>query len=206
MPHARLQLLPVGAAQVTPMNMVLKYCSLPTLWDQFTAQIGIAARQQAVADFNTANRWRFGPDPALSRARSVPSQNPCLCTRKRGLAVCPNKYGLGWTGYSLSVFLSVSQIDGTISIKHGGGPWRPLAGSSSGSTTDRVGALGTECGQGIDIKMAQVVAYELDAPLALIKVEDNDTTVNANNTNTGGSCTSDVLSLGWPIALGHMST
>lgn len=51
-------------------------------------------------------------------------------------------------------------------------------------------------GQGSDIKMAQVVAYALSAPVELVKVEENDTTVNANNTVTGGSATSDVLSMG----------
>jgi len=51
-------------------------------------------------------------------------------------------------------------------------------------------------GQGSDIKMAQVVAYALGAPVELVKIEDNDTTVNMNNSVTGGSSTSDVLSMG----------
>eukprot|EP00730_Choanoeca_flexa_P003145 TRINITY_DN11305_c0_g1_i3.p1 TRINITY_DN11305_c0_g1~~TRINITY_DN11305_c0_g1_i3.p1 ORF type:complete len:1308 (+),score=353.97 TRINITY_DN11305_c0_g1_i3:32-3955(+) len=136
--------------QVTPLGMTLKYCSLDTLWDQFVQEIDLTSRRQAVKDYNSSNRWR-----------------------KRGLCVQPNKYGLGWTGYTMSVFISVSQIDGTVSVKHGG----------------------VEMGQGSDVKMAQVVAYELGVPLEMIKVEENDTTTNANNTNTGGSATSDVLSM-----------
>eukprot|EP00045_Choanoeca_perplexa_P016293 m.218258 g.218258 ORF g.218258 m.218258 type:complete len:1312 (+) comp17218_c0_seq1:61-3996(+) len=136
--------------QVTPMNMTLSYCSLDTLWDQFVDQINVPARRKAIAQYNADNRWR-----------------------KRGLCIQPNKYGLGWTGYTLSVFVAVSQIDGTISVKHGG----------------------CEMGQGSDIKMAQVVAYALGAPVELVKVEENDTTVNMNNSITGGSSTSDVLSM-----------
>jgi xanthine dehydrogenase molybdopterin-binding subunit B len=136
---------------------------------------------------------------------------------KRGLCIQPNKYGLGWTGYTLSVFIAVSQIDGTISIKHGGtllvlgkacvqdmllylstaGPKVTCTIVVSLQPSHRVHVSpGCEMGQGSDIKMAQVVAYELGAPIELVKVEDNDSTVNMNNSITGGSSTSDVLSMG----------
>ncbi|EDQ89838.1 uncharacterized protein MONBRDRAFT_16701 [Monosiga brevicollis MX1] len=147
--------------EVTPLGMKLAYCSLPTLWDNFVEEISLSKLQANVLAFNKANRWR-----------------------KRGLAVNPNKYGLGWNGYQLSMFLSISHIDGTITIKHGG----------------------VEMGQGSDIKMMQVVAYQLNAPIDMIRVESNDTVVNANCTPTGGSATSDVLSMAAMAACQDLNT
>ena len=41
------------------MNMTLTYCNLDALWEQFVAQIDVPARRQAIAQYNSNNRWRY---------------------------------------------------------------------------------------------------------------------------------------------------
>ena len=106
------------------------------------------------------------------------------------------------------MFLSISHIDGTITIKHGGSSFASkVAVISCVHGVTSVGSMiGVEMGQGSDIKMMQVVAYQLNAPIDMIRVESNDTVVNANCTPTGGSATSDVLSMAAMAACQALNT
>lgn len=54
---------------------------------------------------------------------------------------------------------------------------------------------GTECGQGINTKAAQVAAFILGIPLDLVSVKASNNVIGANAITTGGSVTSDIVCL-----------
>ncbi|OQV18343.1 Xanthine dehydrogenase [Hypsibius exemplaris] len=93
--------------------------------------------------------------------------------RKRGISVTPMKYGSTWNGNNFNCFISIFHSGGTVAVSHGG----------------------VEMGQGINTKVAQVVAYELGIPLDLVSIKPNFSLTNANANSTGGSVTSELVSL-----------
>lgn len=108
-----------------------------------------------------------------SRLQAVQQFNQQNRWRKRGISLVPIKYGIEWIGGTYSVSVNVYP-DGTILISHGG----------------------TEVGQGINTKIAQVLAYELGVDISLITVGSNDTQKAANSLCTGGSITSELCAKG----------
>lgn len=118
------------------------------LLPEFLTDVQFADRQKTVDKFNEENRWR-----------------------KRGIAVVPMRYPLGYFGM-FSVFVAIYHADGTVAITH----------------------TGIECGQGINTKVAQVVAYVLGIPLADVTVKTPTNLVGANGFVTGGSVASDMVS------------
>lgn len=62
-------------------------------------------------------------------------------------------------------------VDGTVSVSHGG----------------------IEMGQGINTKVAQVVAHTLAIPLQKVKIHAADNLISPNATFTAGSITSEVV-------------
>jgi xanthine dehydrogenase large subunit len=95
--------------------------------------------------------------------------NPII---KRGLALTPVKFGIAFTstlfnqaGASLQVY-----TDGTVLLNHGG----------------------TEMGQGLHVKVAQVVADELGLPLSAIRITATDTSKVPNTSATAASSGSDL--------------
>lgn len=99
--------------------------------------------------------------------------------KKRGLAVMPVYYGYDYPPvfrYGLQV--NIYEHDGTVAISHGG----------------------IEMGQGINTKVAQVAAYTLGVPLAMVVIKASDTMVGANSAVTGGSFGSDLTAHGVRVA------
>ncbi|CAH2233055.1 jg18402 [Pararge aegeria aegeria] len=93
--------------------------------------------------------------------------------KKRGLKAS----FLRWTpiGYThLDVNMSVYSDDGSVAIAH----------------------AGVEMGQGINTRAAQVCAYLLKIPLEKIQIKPNDTTIGPNVFPSGGSLTSQNVSVG----------
>ena len=97
---------------------------------------------------------------------------------KRGISVVPCKYYLGLVSDLVPmqlpnpVLMSIYETDGSVAITHGG----------------------IEMGQGINTKVAQVVARALGLPntdLIIVKPSDTITSVNANL--TGGSMGSEIF-------------
>lgn len=87
---------------------------------------------------------------------------------KRGIAVVPMKYDQGYFG-CLTVHVSIYHADGTVAVTHGG----------------------TECGQGIHTKAAQVAAHTLGIPYENVKIKEFDNMHGANSFGTGGSFASE---------------
>jgi xanthine dehydrogenase large subunit len=97
------------------------------------------------------------------------SRNPVV---KRGLALTPVKFGISFTATHFNQAGALLQIytDGTVLLNHGG----------------------TEMGQGLHIKVAQVVAAELGVPLAAVRVTTTDTSKVPNTSATAASSGSDL--------------
>jgi xanthine dehydrogenase large subunit len=91
---------------------------------------------------------------------------------RRGIALTPVKFGISFTATHMNQGGALVHIytDGTILLNHGG----------------------TEMGQGLHTKVAQVVAEEFQVDLARIRVNATDTSKVPNTSATAGSASSDL--------------
>ncbi|XP_065079502.1 aldehyde oxidase 1-like [Ochlerotatus camptorhynchus] len=117
------------------------------LMPQFRADVDYDARRKHIDKFNEENRWR-----------------------KRGIAIVPMRYPLGYFG-QLSAIVSVYHDDGTVSVSHGG----------------------IEMGQGMNTKVAQVVAHILGIALEKVIIKPTNNLTSPNAICTGGSMTSETV-------------
>eukprot|EP01029_Cantina_marsupialis_P022707 TRINITY_DN555829_c0_g1_i3.p1 TRINITY_DN555829_c0_g1~~TRINITY_DN555829_c0_g1_i3.p1 ORF type:complete len:825 (-),score=304.07 TRINITY_DN555829_c0_g1_i3:180-2654(-) len=101
---------------------------------------------------------------------------------KRGLAECLMKYPMSSRGRASLATLRIFHEDGTILITHDG----------------------MEEGQGIDVKVAQVCAYELGVPMELIRVNGTSTDKIPYSSGTGGSGTSENVCVAMGMAAKSM--
>ncbi|KNC55293.1 aldehyde oxidase [Thecamonas trahens ATCC 50062] len=130
------------ANDVTPTGAPLKYCSIGSLWAKLASSADVSARLAAVTSFNASSRWI-----------------------KRGLAMTPVRYGIGWAGNNMATQIMVNATDGSVWVR----------------------SSGIESGQGLNVKVAAVVALELGIPMDLIKVLPASTSGTPNTGVTGGS-------------------
>src|SRR5262249_53695219 len=106
------------------------------------------------------------------RRRAITVWNQRNALVKRGLALTPVKFGISFTATHFNQAGALLQVytDGTVLLNHGG----------------------TEMGQGLHIKVAQVVAAELGVPLAAVRVTTTDTSKVPNTSATAASSSSDL--------------
>jgi len=106
------------------------------------------------------------------RRREIAAWNRESPIIKRGIALTPVKFGISFTAthYNQAGALLHVYRDGTVLLNHGG----------------------TEMGQGLFIKVAQVVAHELGLPLAAVRVSASDTSKVPNASPTAASSGSDL--------------
>jgi xanthine dehydrogenase large subunit len=92
--------------------------------------------------------------------------------RQRGLALVPLKFGISFTATMLNQggALVHVYVDGSVCVNHGG----------------------TEMGQGLNTKMAQVAADGLGIPVALVRVTGTDTQKVPNASATAASSGADI--------------
>nr|XP_053649189.1 uncharacterized protein LOC128700182 isoform X1 [Cherax quadricarinatus]XP_053649190.1 uncharacterized protein LOC128700182 isoform X1 [Cherax quadricarinatus]XP_053649191.1 uncharacterized protein LOC128700182 isoform X1 [Cherax quadricarinatus]XP_053649192.1 uncharacterized protein LOC128700182 isoform X1 [Cherax quadricarinatus] len=99
--------------------------------------------------------------------------------KKRGMSIVPLWYGYNYPSvFRYGIQVSIYEHDGTVAVSHGG----------------------IEMGQGINTKVAQVVAYKLGIPLEKVIIKAADTMVGANSIVTGGSFGSDLCAHGAKVA------
>jgi xanthine dehydrogenase large subunit len=106
------------------------------------------------------------------RRRAIGAWNAANPVIRRGIALTPVKFGISFTStmYNQAGALLQLYSDGTVLLNHGG----------------------TEMGQGLFTKVAQVVAAELGVPLAAIRVSATDTSKVPNTSATAASAGADL--------------
>jgi xanthine dehydrogenase large subunit len=106
------------------------------------------------------------------RRAAVAAFNQSSRWLKRGLAFTPVKFGISFNvnHYNQAGALVHVYTDGTVLVNHGG----------------------TEMGQGLNTKVAQVVAHELGVPLARVRCSATDTSKIANTSATAASTGADL--------------
>jgi len=107
-----------------------------------------------------------------ARRDAVRDFNASSTILKRGLALTPVKFGISFTSTHLNQAGALVHVyrDGTVHLNHGG----------------------TEMGQGLYIKVAQVVADELGVPVSAIRINAADTSKVPNASATAASSGSDM--------------
>ncbi len=106
------------------------------------------------------------------RRAAVAAFNATSPVLKRGIALTPLKFGISFNVKHLNQAGALVHVygDGSILVNHGG----------------------TEMGQGLNTKVAQVVAHELGVGLARVKVTATDTQKVANTSATAASTGADL--------------
>ncbi len=106
------------------------------------------------------------------RRRKICSENRKNPYQRRGLALTPVKFGISFTNTVLNQASALIHVysDGSIHLNHGG----------------------TEMGQGLFIKVAQVVAEEFSVPLEWIQIPETNTSRVPNTSATAASSGSDM--------------
>lgn len=89
--------------------------------------------------------------------------------KKRGISLIPVRYRHNYYGTKFHVHISIFDSDGTVALSHGG----------------------IEMGQGLNTKVAQVVAKEFGISMDMIKVKPSSSLIAPNNSCTGGSMGSE---------------
>ncbi len=107
-----------------------------------------------------------------ARRKAVRKFNASSSVLKRGLALTPVKFGISFTATHLNQAGALVHVyrDGTVHLNHGG----------------------TEMGQGLFIKVAQVVADEFGISIARIRTNASDTSKVPNASATAASSGSDI--------------
>ena len=120
---------------------------------------------QIIDELAATSRYR-------ERRRAIAEWNRGSPVIKRGIALTPVKFGISFTAthYNQAGALLHLYDDGTLLLNHGG----------------------TEMGQGLFTKVAQVVAHEMGVPLASVRVSASDTSKVPNASPTAASSGSDL--------------
>jgi xanthine dehydrogenase large subunit len=106
------------------------------------------------------------------RKEAILAWNASHTTLKRGMAITPVKFGISFTAtlFNQAGALVHVYLDGSVQVNHGG----------------------VEMGQGLNTKVAQIVADELGVPLANILVTASDTSKIPNASATAASAGTDL--------------
>ena len=120
---------------------------------------------ELVAELETTSRYR-------ERRAEIAAFNASSEVLKRGLALTPVKFGISFNLVHLNQAGALVHVyvDGSVLVNHGG----------------------TEMGQGLNTKVAQVVAHALGVPMADVGVTATDTQKIANTSATAASTGSDL--------------
>jgi xanthine dehydrogenase large subunit len=120
---------------------------------------------QLVAELEASSQYR----QRRAAAQAFNAQSPIL---KKGIAANPLKFGIAFsaTHWNQAGALVHVYLDGSVLVNHGG----------------------TEMGQGIHTKVAQVVAHELGVAFCAVRVTATDTSKVANTSATAASTGADL--------------
>ena len=139
----------VDERNTTPYDWVIEDNVLPRIIGELERSSGYSRRRRAVRSFNVESRWI-----------------------KRGIALMPLKYSVGFTAAFLNQAGALVHVyqDGSIALNHGG----------------------TEMGQGLFVKVAQIVAEEFQVDRDRIRITSTTTDKVPNTTATAASSGTDM--------------
>jgi len=109
------------------------------------------------------------------RQAAIDEFNASHTWRKRGLAMLPTKYGINFTAKFMNQGGALVHLytDGTVLVTHGG----------------------TEMGQGLHTKIAQVAARAFSVPLSAVHIAETATDKVANSNPTAASASTDLYGM-----------
>jgi xanthine dehydrogenase large subunit len=118
------------------------------------------------------------------RREAIFAWNATHNTLKRGIAITPVKFGISFTAtlFNQAGALVHVYLDGSVQVNHGG----------------------VEMGQGLNTKVAQIVADELGVPLSSILVTASDTSKIPNASATAASAGTDLNGRAAQFAARHV--
>ena len=127
--------------------------------------------------FNVPAMWRQLEKKAswVDRAAAVAAFNARNKHTKRGLAMVPTKFGINFTAKFMNQGGALVHVytDGTVYVSHGG----------------------TEMGQGLHTKVAQIAAQAFGVPLEDVVIGSSDTDKVANGMPTAASMSNDLYGM-----------
>ncbi len=118
------------------------------------------------------------------RRRTIAAWNAANPVLKRGIALTPVKFGISFTAtlFNQAGALVHVYLDGSVQVNHGG----------------------TEMGQGLHTKVAQIVADELGIPLSRVLATASDTSKVPNASATAASAGTDLNARAAQFAARHV--
>ncbi|KAJ9584592.1 hypothetical protein L9F63_021062, partial [Diploptera punctata] len=119
--------------------------------------------QQLIKDIKTSSQFD-------ARKHSIDDFNKNNRWMKKGISLLPMVYNINYV-IRYYAMVSIYGHDGSVAVVHGG----------------------IECGQGINTKVAQTVAYTLGTSLDLVSVKASNNLTSPNSHVTGGSVTSEAI-------------
>jgi xanthine dehydrogenase/oxidase len=129
---------------------------------------------QALLEYSVPEQWQqlYSTLDFESKQKACAEFNRLHRYKKRGVSLIPTKFGISFTAKFLNQAgaLVLVYSDGTVLVSHGG----------------------TEIGQGLNTKMAQVAAHALGIPLDWVSVGDTATDKVPNTSPTAASASSDL--------------
>ncbi|XP_063775025.1 xanthine dehydrogenase/oxidase isoform X2 [Pseudophryne corroboree] len=135
--------------QLTPFNQKLENFNVHRCWEECLQNSHYQDRKVAIDKFNRQHRWK-----------------------KRGIAITPTKFGIGFTLSFLNQAGALIHVytDGSVLLTHGG----------------------TEMGQGLHTKMIQVTSKALGIAASKIHISETSTNTVPNTSPTAASVSSDL--------------
>ena len=132
----------------------------------------ITRRSRTTSSTASSPSWRRAPTIARRRAHDRRPSTTTAAIIKRGIALTPVKFGISFTNTHFNQAGALVHVykDGSVHLNHGG----------------------TEMGQGLYIKVAQVVAEEFQIDLDQVKITATTTGKVPNTSATAASSGSDL--------------
>ncbi|KAJ2158015.1 hypothetical protein GGF46_004094 [Coemansia sp. RSA 552] len=137
-----------------------------------TGDVTPFSQELTAPDWNVPRMWNQLRSVFDERRQAVDAFNAQSRYRKRGVALVPTKFGISFGVRHLNQGMALVHIytDGSVLVAHGG----------------------TEMGQGLHTKMAQVAAETLGLPLSAVFISETATNTAANTSPTAASASSDL--------------
>lgn len=158
-----------------PYGQQLPYFNVDRIINELVISSDYENRLKDMNEFNLENRWL-----------------------KKGLSLTPLKWGIPSMNIGYLVHLNVYSFDGSVGIMHSGieiGQGRIIIKLIPSYLFICKTSNLIYINLGLHTKLAQVCAYSLKIPIDKVSVKYSNTLVNPNGLFTGGSMTSELVSL-----------